>query len=269
MPTTNYPKVSVVISTYNRPDKLDRALESVCNQTFSDFEVVVVDDCSTTHDENHAVLEKWDANFTSRGIDMCAFRLGENSGYQCAPKNRGIEQSRGDYIAYLDDDNTWRPDHLQVCVDAIEADLSTDLVYSRISYHVAPEIRPTIVEKFGRDIPDGDAPGTEWNPTLLSQANYIDTSTILHSKGAFWRLVRETGFGWDESLRRFGDWNFVWRWASHGMTGKLVNKVTLDYHIHEGSMQVTRPAMEVPICFNYASYQGLRADRNSEISLVS
>jgi glycosyltransferase involved in cell wall biosynthesis len=268
---TGYPKVSVVISTYNRPEKLDRALESVWGQTFDDFEVVVVDDCSTTHDENHAVLEKWDANFTARGVDLWAFRLGENSGYQCAPKNRGIEQSRGDYIAYLDDDNTWRTDHLEVCVQAIEADLSTDLVYTRASYHIeSPELKQKLFEKFGRHpYPDGDGDGVEWNPNLLNRMNYVDTSCMLHSKGAFWRMVRETGFGWDESLRRFGDWNFVWRWATQGLTGKLVNKVTLDYNVHEGSMQVTRPAMEVPVCFNYASYQGLRADRNAEISLVS
>lgn len=262
---SDYPKVSVVISTYNRPEKLDLALESVCNQTFSDFEVVVVDDCSTA--DNYPVLEKWDANFTARGVEMYAFRLGENSGYQCLPKNRGIEHSRGDYIAYLDDDNTWRPEHLETLVTAIEGDLSTDMVYSRQCYHIEDDaLRSELREKYGRDpYPDGDGAGIPWNPGLLSQMNYIDTSVILHSKGAFWRLVRDSGYGWDESLRRFGDWNFVWRWAVHGLTGKLVDKVTVDYNVHRGSVQVTRPAMEIPVCFNYASYQALRKDRNAEI----
>ena len=66
-------------------------------------------------------------------------RLGENSGYQCMPKNKGVEMASqirvqddgsykggGDYIAYLDDDNTWRPNHLSVLVNAIEYSPAND-----------------------------------------------------------------------------------------------------------------------------------------------
>lgn len=254
-----YPKVSVVISTYNRPAMLDKALESVHAQTFDDFEVIVVDDCSPDKEVMHALLEGWYNKFEKRGVDLIAMRLGENSGYQCMPKNKGIEQARGDYIAYLDDDNSWRPNHLEVCVAAIEADFSTDMVYSRLSYHADP----ALVEKY--KVPVGDADGVEWNPQMLGLRNYIDTSTILHSKGAFWRLVRDTGYGWDESLRRFGDWNFVWRWAVNGLTAKLADHVTVDYNWHEGCMQLTRPAVEVPICLNYSQYQSLRADKAVEM----
>lgn len=258
-----YPKVSVVISTYNRPKELDRALGSVHAQTFDDFEVVVVDDCSPDPEVVRAVLENWHAKFEARGIDLIAMRLGENSGYQCMPKNRGIEQARGDYIAYLDDDNTWRPDHLSACVEAIEADFSHDMVYTRLEYHADA----AMVEKY--QVPTGEAAGVEWNPRVLGMQNYIDTSTILHSKGAFWRLVRDTGYGWDESLRRFGDWNFVWRWSIVGNNAKLVDKVTVDYNWHEGCMQISRPAVEVPICLNYTQYQSLRADRAREIQATA
>lgn len=265
----DYPKVSVIISTYNRPEMLDRALLSVSRQTFTDYEVIVVDDCTPDFDAMHSLLEKWDANFTSLGVDMFALRVGENSGYQCLPKNKGIENARGDYIAYLDDDNTWRPDHLQVCVDAIEADLSTDMVYSRLCYHADETTKALWKEKAGDDLPLGDAEGTEWKPELLGVRNYIDTSTILHSKGAFWRLVRESGYGWDESLRRFGDWNFVWRWGVHGLTAKLVNAVTVDYNWHVGSMQLSRPATEIPVCLNFGQYQVTRKDRQAELLAAS
>jgi glycosyltransferase involved in cell wall biosynthesis len=265
----SYPKVSVVISTYNRPEMLDRALESVCNQTFSDFEVVVVDDCSPRQDETRDVMEKWYATLEGRGVELIAMRLGENSGYQCMPKNRGVEMARGDYIAYLDDDNTWRPDHLSKCVEAIEADFSTDLVYSRLCYHADEEAQKLYKEQAGYELPLGDCEGQPWMPALLTQRNYVDTSTILHSKGAFWRLVRDSGYGWDEGLRRFGDWNFVWRWAVHGLTGKLVDAVTVDYNWHAGSMQISRPAVEVPVCFNFAAYQALRKERNHELRAAS
>lgn len=266
----SYPKVSVIISTYDRLKQLNAALASVHAQTFTDYEVIVVDDCSPDRQGVLDLVKSWGDKFDYINL----VRLGENSGYQCMPKNKGIEVARGDYIAYLDDDNTWRPNHLAVTVNAIEyspanetegpgeysvPNFSSDMVYSRLHYN-APE---ELVKEKG--VPTGDAEGTEWNPQLLGTRNYIDTSTILHSKGAFWRLVRDSGYGWDETLRRFGDWNLVWRWAVHGNTGKLVDAVTVDYNWHAGSLQLTRPAVEVPVCLNYTSYQSLRRDRSLEL----
>lgn len=259
----DWPKVSVVISTYNRPKELDRALASVHAQTMDDFEVVIVDDCSDDPIANRDVLQKWDDEFNKRGINLWPYRLEINSGYQCFPKNRGIEKSNGDYIAYLDDDNTWRPDHLQVCIDAIEADMSHDMVYTRLCYIVSDEeTRKILDEQVGGKIQEGEAVGLEWNHSLLAERNYIDTSSILHSKGAFWHMVRESGYGWDEKLRRYGDWNFVWRWGVFGNNAKLVDKVTVDYFWHMNMMQLTRPALEVPVCFNYAQYLALSKDQN-------
>lgn len=261
-----YPKVSVIISTYNRPAMLERAFASVHSQTFTDFEVVMVDDASPCIEEMQALVTKWEAKFLERGIELWPYRVEENSGYQCYPKNRGIEKSRGDYIAYLDDDNEWRPDHLATLVRAIESDFSTDMVYSRLHYVVeGDETRQRLAEAFDGKVPEGDALGTEWNPNILAQRNFVDTSTVLHSRGAFWRMVRESGYGWDESLRRFGDWNFVWRWAVHGNNARLVDVVTVDYHWHAGSLQLTRPAVEQPMTFNYAQWVGVRKDTDATI----
>jgi glycosyltransferase involved in cell wall biosynthesis len=254
---SEWPKVSVVISTYNRPKQLEQALASVHAQTFDDFEVVIIDDCSPDPETMQKVLAKWYDKFAERDIDLIAYRMEINSGYQCFPKNRGVERSRGDYIAYLDDDNTWRPDHLQTLTDAIESNMSLDMVYSRLCYVVSDE---ETRKRMGGEIPEGDAIGVEWNPHLLSERNYIDTNTILHSRGAFWRMVRESGYGWDEKLRRFGDWNFVWRWGVFGNNAQLVDKVTVDYYWHTGMMQLTRPAVEVPVCFNYAQYMATRKE---------
>lgn len=267
----DFPKVSVVISTYDRPVFLDRALASVYAQTFDDFEVVIVDDASPDQAAIQKVLEKWAAEFDKRKIDFWAYHLETNSGYQCFPKNRGIERSHGDYIAYLDDDNTWRSNHLQVCVDAIEADFSHDMVYTRLCYTIADEeTRKKIADtRYGGALQEGDGLGIEWSPNILTERNFIDTNTIFHSKGAFWRLVRDSGYGWDEKLRRFGDWNFVWRWAMHGNNAKLVDKVTVDYYWHMDMMQLTRPAVEVPVCFNYAQYLATKKETDPLLQSVS
>lgn len=238
---------------------LSRALASVHAQTFDDFEVIVVDDATPDTEAMQAVITEWDAKFTARGINLWPYRLETNSGYQCFPKNRGIERASGDYIAYLDDDNEWRPDHLAKLVAAIESDYSTDMVYSRLSYVVDDDAtRLLAMEKIGGPIPEGDTIGVQWNPQRLMEKNYIDTSTILHTKGGFWRLIRDTGEGWPEQARRFGDWNFVWRWAAAGMNAKLVDAVTVDYHWHSGSLQLTRPLIETPMTFNYAQWLSVR-----------
>jgi glycosyltransferase involved in cell wall biosynthesis len=266
----NFPKVSVVISTFDRPEMLDKALASIHAQKYDDFEVVVVDDCSPDREAVKAVYEKWGNAFDLRQVDFFGYFLGENTVYQCVPKNKAIENSRGDYIAYLDDDNTWRPEHLSSCVEAIEADFSTDMVYSRLSYTMeSEELLGSLQATYGPTIQPGDAIGKEWDPGALAASNYIDTSTILHSKGAFWRMVRNDGYGWDESLRRFGDWNFVWRWAVAGNTAKLVDKVTVDYVFHKGCMQLSRPPVEVPVCISYAAYRAMRKDRDNALSAAS
>jgi len=273
-----WPKVSVVISTYNRPKFLDRALESVFDQTFDDFEIVIIDDCSPDPVANGKVLEKWYNKFEERGIDLWAYRMEINSGYHCFPKNRGVEKSSGDYIAYLDDDNTWRPNHLQVLVDAIESSFSVDMVYSRMCYVVADEKARARLEKMSEtgsatwaagSVFEGDSHGVEWSPARLAERNYVDTNIMLHSKGAFWRLVRESGYGWDEKLRRFGDWNFIWRWAVYGNNAKLVDKVTMDYYWHENMMQLTRPVIEVPVCFNYSQYLATRKETDRSLQSQS
>ena len=255
----DFPKVSVIISTYNRPVMLDRALASVHAQTFDDFEVIVVDDATPDVEAMQALVDKWEVQFRNRGINLWPYRLEVNSGYQCFPKNRGVERASGDYIAYLDDDNEWMPDHLMALVALIESDFSTDMVYSRVHYVIEDEeTRGMLLKAFDGQAPEGDTIGTPWNPSALYQKNFIDTSTVLHSKGAFWRLVRETGYGWDEGLRRFGDWNFVWRWGVIGNSARLVDKVTVRYHWHKGSLQLTRPLIETPMSFNYAQWLATR-----------
>ena len=105
------PVVSVVVPTYNRLERLERAIESVLNQRFEDLELIVVDDRSVENVE--AVVEGFDdprvrylAHDTNRGVS--------------AARNTGIEASRGEYIAFLDDDDEWLPHKLNRQVECLE-----------------------------------------------------------------------------------------------------------------------------------------------------
>jgi len=103
------PKVSVVIPTYERAGKVQNAIESVLAQTFSDLEVIVVDDGST--DGTAQILaEAFD--------DRIRYYAQANQGVSVA-RNRGIEEARGEWIAFLDSDDLWEKDKLERQFEAL------------------------------------------------------------------------------------------------------------------------------------------------------
>jgi glycosyltransferase involved in cell wall biosynthesis len=95
--------VSVIIPTYNRFELVQRAINSVLNQTYTDFEIIVINDCSD--DIRYDELEKRN--------DIRYFKLTKRSGLPAIVRNFGIRQSLGDWIAFLDDDDTWKSEKLE------------------------------------------------------------------------------------------------------------------------------------------------------------
>jgi len=100
------PAVSVVIALYNKGPHIARALNSVLAQTFQDFEVIVVDDGSI---DNGAEVVR---GFRDRRVQLIQQ---ENQGVSAA-RNRGIEAARAELIAFLDADDEWMPDHLEILI---------------------------------------------------------------------------------------------------------------------------------------------------------
>ena len=105
-----YKKVSVIIPTYNRAHLVKDAVESVLNQTYQDFELIVIDDGST--DNTREVLAVYK--------DKLTYIYQENQGRSSA-RNHGIELAQGEYIAFLDSDDVWFPDKLERQVPILES----------------------------------------------------------------------------------------------------------------------------------------------------
>lgn len=105
------PRVSIIIPTYNREKLILKALESIFNQSFQDFEILIIDDAST--DNTEQVLK--DLNHPQ----LRYFKLEKNGG-QCIARNFGSTKAYGEFIAFLDSDDEWLPEKLEKQVELFD-----------------------------------------------------------------------------------------------------------------------------------------------------
>ncbi len=127
------PKISVIIAMFNAEKYIDDALDSLLEQTFRDFEVIVVDDCST--DGSHSIVQSYAEKFGGR---LKLFRLPKNSGNNGIPNNRGLALSRGQYVLFMDSDDAVTPDALEKLYDAAKI-FDADVVGAERYYEVPDE----------------------------------------------------------------------------------------------------------------------------------
>jgi hypothetical protein len=115
------PLVSVIVPAYRVTESIAATLDSVLAQTFTDYEIIVVNDGSPDTEELESVLAPY--------RDRIVYLRQENQGLSGA-RNTGIRAARGKYIAPLDADDMWDPEHLAAQVAVLEAEPSIDLVYA-------------------------------------------------------------------------------------------------------------------------------------------
>lgn len=115
------PQVSVIIPTYNRKAYVQEAIDSVLVQTYTDYEIIVIDDGST--DGTGAALQ-------ARYGDKIHYVWQQNQGESVA-RNKGLEMARGEFIAFLDSDDLWLPEKLNKQVAYLTAHPKVDLLFGR------------------------------------------------------------------------------------------------------------------------------------------
>ncbi len=197
-------EVAVVVPTYRRPDFLRRAVASVLEQTSRDLVVVVVDDGGGQ------------VGGLPEDPRLHVVTLGRNTAVLGVVNNVGIRLTSSRYVALLNDDNSWRPDHLERAVAAL--DEGADLVYTAMRRHL-------------EDGTDVDVLSIPFDRRAMRRASLADSSTLVFRRvpaALFDRTPRRKG----EFLKE--DWEFVWR-CSRRMRTRLVPWVTVDYLIHDGS----------------------------------
>ena len=118
--TTSNPRVSVIIPAYNAAPFIASTLESVCSQTFTDYEILIVNDGSPDTAEFEGAL----APFLSRVIYLKQRNTGPSGA-----RNHGIREARGEHVAFLDSDDQWLPDFLSTQMRILDGNPAIDLFY--------------------------------------------------------------------------------------------------------------------------------------------
>ncbi|MGE5409523.1 MAG: glycosyltransferase, partial [Clostridiales bacterium] len=199
--------VSVIIPTYNRKDKLVRAIKSVLAQSYDDYEIIVVND---NGEDVSSVIEQ----LKDPRIRLITHNI--NKGLSAA-RNSAIKYANGKYLAYLDDDDIYYPDHLETLVNYLENG-SSKIAYTDAN-RIIIENNAENNQPAKRDTPyssDFDSEGILYN-------NYIPVLCIMHKKECL-----NDGFAFDESLRVFEDWD-MWIKLSRKYEFSHIKKITCEF----------------------------------------
>jgi len=244
-------RVSVIIPAYNAAATVAATVDSVLGQTFSDFEIICVDDGST--DRTKAILSGYSAKYPDR------MRLADqpNNG-PAAARNHGARLSSGEYLAFLDADDIWMPNFLERTVAALDADPALALVYCNASL--------------------ADSEGVDLGAALIGQGvdhapslNELLTQLwpIMPSAALVRRTAYDHGHGYRDELRgasfRFEDVDFwirmreqgpfkfipeeliVWRFAWFPRELKKLPDYSKALHVFEAYLQEHYGVSAVPL----------------------
>ncbi len=209
------PTVSAIIITYNRANFLKKSIESILNQTYHDFEILIVDDCSPDH--TREIVE----GFNDKRIK---YFIHENNKGEGGSRNTGLQHARGKYIAFLDDDDEWLENKLQRQVSLLEtASHEIGVVYTgliRIDGKTDEIIDTNQIQKASGHILSN----------LIQGKNFVTPSTVMIKKECF-----ESVGIFDEKLPTGFDYDMWIRIAKHYQF-QYLNEPLVKYRIHSSQL---------------------------------
>jgi glycosyltransferase involved in cell wall biosynthesis len=217
----NSPVVSVILPTFNRLPYLRCALDSVEGQTFRGFEVLVLDDGST--DGTYGFLEGYAPNFPFRWF---SFRRKERSYL----RNFGAHEAKGEFLAFLDDDDEWLPEKLEKQVKFLEQNPDVGLVYTRtkvIHREGGLHKKATALHKSLYD--DQAKRGHRYSD--LAYLTVMFTSTVMIRRSLFFHVG-----GYDEQFSAKEDLDLYLRCSLVSKIDCIGKEPLVFYRCHEGGL---------------------------------
>lgn len=206
--------ISVILPTYNRADMLMKSVNSVLEQTYTDLELIIVDDAST--DDTEELVR------TIKDGRVRYVRLDKNHGAGGA-RNEGVRLAKGEMIAFEDSDDVWHKDKLMKQMEYRNDHPQFPMIYTAYNKYL-----PDGIYRVPKDDIRGELEGElmYW----LLQRNTIGAPTVLMEKEKFVELG-----GFDTAFRALEDWEFAIRFSKFYKIGCL-NEVLVDSYNSEGGV---------------------------------
>ena len=204
------PIVSIIITTYKGLKTLDRAIQSVVDQTYKNIEIIVVDDNGLGTDEQKAtkdIVEKYDE------IKYIAHETNKSGS---AARNTGVKAAKGEYIALLDDDDAFRPCKIEKQLEIIKKE-GTGFCYTGHLVHFADGKTKEFLQEQSGDI---------FKEVLMRHIK-APTSVLLIKRDAYLAIG-----GFDETFKRHQDWEFLDRLSAENKAS-VVKEVLMDRYIYK------------------------------------
>ena len=204
--------VSIILPTYNRASLIGETIESVINQTFQNWELIIVDDGS--EDETEALIrDLQNTKLSYHRIDHCGI-LGR-------VRNYGIKVAHGDYIAFLDSDDLWRNDKLALQCDLLKKDEIMFTLSNGSHFGELVTLQPPDLPNFTGDL---------FHSLLVTNQFVVYTPSLLFKRGVFNSIAMI-----NENLKSGSDVDFIYRMA-HRFNGSFSSERLVSIRKHANGM---------------------------------
>ncbi len=225
---TDNPLVTIYMPTHNRSDLLSRAIESVQAQTYSNFELIIADDCST--DDTETIIQAYQKQDKRIKYIKNTTNLGT-----CASRNKAIRAAKGEFITGLDDDDYFLPNRLEVFLLAWD-NRKKDVVL--------------LFSRYGNHLKDGavrfEKPILGFKGNLITQKSLLENFYTGNQVFTKTESLKAIGM-FDENIPMWQDFDCYYRLLALGK-GQRVNEFTYILDISHNHDRISNKSIEDVIC---------------------
>lgn len=217
------PKISIITPTYNSSKFIERTIKSVLNQTYTDWEYLIIDDIST---DNTVELVN---DFIKKDSRIKLLKTSKNSGGPATPKNIGIENAVGEYVAFLDHDDEWLPEKLEKQLKVFEELKNEKLGLVSCFINIVDNKTGKITSRH-RNFYKKNA------LNMLLQFNFLLTSSCIMTKLS---ILKEVGL-FDANFKVSDDWDMWLKILQAGYKIDCVTKYLINHFRHKDNLSSNR-----------------------------
>lgn len=206
-----YPKVNIVIPAYNAQKTIKKCLDSIFNQTYQNFEVIVVNDGSIDETEK---LVNWYIGKLEKGNQKKVKIINQQNQGSNPARNRGAREARGEFLLFCDADIVMQPQMLEKMLNALEKNPDKSFVYSSFYFGF---------KKFKL---------WPYDPERLKKMPYIHTTSLIR---------REHFPGFDEKIKKLQDWDLWLTMLEQKRTGIFIPEFLFKIYPKKGGISTWFP----------------------------